>query len=239
MTGRSYKPPGNGPDALGGAFLGPVPRWMTPSIGILYAPLARLSLDGMTTSLGVAGAPSRLLVRLRLDDRALVQAAGQRAGCLGRGFPWTRSSVDDPLHRHTVLSAGAPVIGWHDYLAWRICARRQDCLSGVVVGSSRLTPGGLLGSHILGGASLGPVPLMTIPRLRLLFALVVRSASDGMTTSLGAFARAVRTACRASSAVPAACRQAACSRATSWAGLSLDPFLGGQLLLDLRHPVAY
>ena len=61
-------------------------------------------------------APSRLLVGLRLDDRTLVQAAGQRAGRLGWHFPWTRSLLYYPAPGALVYSAGTPVIRWHDYL---------------------------------------------------------------------------------------------------------------------------
>ena len=162
-----------------------------------------------------ARAPSRLLVGRRRRFRQLAAGRLVRGPRFRRCLSGVHSFVDDPFPRHTVLSAGAPVIGWHNYLAWRICARRQGFLSGVGGGSSRLPPGGLLGSHLLGGTFLGRTPSWTITGPRLSRSLLVYPSLDGMTTSLGAFARAVKASCRASSAVPAACRRAACSRATS------------------------
>lgn len=95
--GSSRLPPGGLREShlLRGISLGPVPLMTIPRLRLLCVPLACLSLDGMTTSLGVARAPSRLLVGLSLLAWQLAAGRLVRGPHLGRGFPWTRSSVNN------------------------------------------------------------------------------------------------------------------------------------------------
>ena len=152
------------------------------------------------------------------------------------GWEFTGGMVNDivrPMRDSNVTIAGV----CKGSAARRTEARRQDCFSGFDGGSSRLPPGGLRESHLLRGISLGPVPLMTIPRLRLLCISLVRPSSDGMTTSLGV-ARAVKTSWWGLSPCSAACRRAACSDPTFWAAPFWGVLLRGQLLA-LGYPVFY
>ena len=131
-------------------------------------------------------ARSRLLVRRRRRFQPL--DAGRLAGIphFGWGSPWTCSLLDHTAPGVIVHMVGATISGWHGYLAWRICARRQDCLSGVGGGSSRLPPGGLFEGHLLGGAFLGPVPRWTTaPGPTTSCNLLVYPSLDGMAASLG------------------------------------------------------
>ena len=160
--------------------LGPVPRSTAPLCLLSWRALIRLSLDGMTISLGASPVPSRLLFGLRRLAWQLAPWRLVRGPRLGRRYPWCRSVDDNPLPTPIARPVSTSVVGWHHYLTLAHLARRQDSSSafGVLLGS--LPPGGLSEGHGLGAIFLGRTPTWMTPRLSILYASLVRSSLGAM-----------------------------------------------------------